>query len=289
MSGRRRTAGAWWGLLGASALVAVATVVATVAAVWSVQADGQPGSMTQAWALWVSVATAAATGVAATLVAGLRRWGALAPPAFAVLLASFAAGAVDVDWRLGMITAMAVGTAGALFGVRLADVLQAPESLQADRRVRLSTILSGLACVVAVLSVLALPVMVVVDTAAEWTATGLLVVVVTTATIAGVALWRPTLPVWVWLALVGVGAGVVWLGLPEVGEFAALVVPVVALAVLGFTYPFVAGWTIGVLGVLLWPPLMVAGALYLAAYGALTSQGRTSTVDSRPAPTPPPP
>jgi hypothetical protein len=235
------------------------------------------------------VATAAATGVAATLIAALRRWGALAPPAFAVLLASLAVGAVDVDWRLGMITAVAVGTAGALFGVRLADVLQAPESLQADQLAHVSNVATGLACVVAVLSVLVLPVMVVVDTAAEWTATGLLVVIVTTATIGGVALWRPTLPVWVWLALVGVGAGVVWLSLPEVGEFAALVVPVVALAALGFTYPFVAGWTIGVLGLLLWPPLMVAGALYLVAYGALTSQGRTSTTDSRPTMTGSPP
>lgn len=289
MSGRRRTASAWWGLLGASVLVATTTLAATVAVVWSMQADTQPGSMTQAWALWVSLAIAAVTGVAATLMARLRRWGALVPPAFAVLLAAFAAGAATVEWRLGLITAVAAGTAGALFGVRVADMLLVPASVQADQRAHLSNVLTGLACLVTVLSVLVLPVMVVVDTDAEWTATGLVVLIVTTVTIAGVALWRPTLPVWAWLALVGVGAGVVWLGLPEVGEFAALVVPVVALAALGFTYPFVAGWTIGVLGFLLWPPLMVAGALYLVAYGALTSQGRTSATESQPTTTGSPP
>lgn len=268
MTDVRRTRGAWWGLVGASLLVSVVAEASILLIVWMAQAGSEPTFMDESWAPWVLVVLPAAlAGVAAALVARLRAWGVLVPPAVAATVAALAAVVAAVNWWVAAAAGVLIGAAGAVLGVWAADRVQAPTIPAVEPREHTRRVLAGLGfCVMISYALSPLAATLADPGGPDWTPTGLLAAL--TATIFAavmIAFRKPPLPVWGWVLLVAAAAVVALLSLPEVGLFAALPVVLTALGTLGLSQHLVAGLMIGALG-LPAPPLLLPAGLFIAAY-----------------------
>jgi len=282
MSDAGRTRREWWGLAGVSLLVSMVASASILLVVWSAEPGTGPTLFQETWVPWVLVVLPAAlAGGAAALVARLRAWGLLVPPAAAATHGGLAAGVAPFDHRVGLVaTAICVliGAAGAVLGVWVADRVQAPTSPAVDPPRHTRRVLASLGFYVTVASPLSFLVSFLANPGGpDWDLAGLLTALVITVAVAAlVAVRKPPLPVWGWLLLIGVGAAAAWVSLPDLGPVAALTVALAALGVLGFTHHLLAGLMIGATG-LLYPPLVLAGGLYIAAYAVQESSSTSPT------------
>lgn len=268
MRDERRTRGTWWGLVGASLLVAGVAEASILLIVWMAEAGSEPTFMDASWAPWVLVVLPGVlAGVAAALIARLRAWGVLVPPAVAATPAALAAMVASVNWWVAGAAGILVGTAGAVLGVWVADRVGAPTTPAVDPREHTRRVLAGLGFAVMISYALSPLAATLADPGGpDWTVSGLLATLAATIVAAVMIAFRtPPLPVWGWVLLVAAAAAVALLSLPEVGHFAALPVVLTALGTLGLSQHLVAGLMIGALG-LPAPPLLLPAGLFIAAY-----------------------